>query len=62
MNDKETNFNDYLWYVRKHKRADKAAYSYLADIFSKKINTTMLARKLSKELHDDKGSKGRTKL
>ncbi|HDR9188579.1 TPA: hypothetical protein QDB51_002654 [Burkholderia vietnamiensis] len=62
MNDKETNFNEYLWYVRKFKRADKAAYSYLADIFSKRVNTSMLSKKLSKELHDRKGSKGKTKI
>ncbi|CAB3970719.1 MULTISPECIES: hypothetical protein [Burkholderiaceae] len=62
MNNLETNLNDYLWYVRKHKKADKAAYSYLASLLSKKVSTIMLANKLSIELHDNGGSKGKAKI
>lgn len=58
----KTNFNEYLWYVRKHKKTDKAAYTYLAAIFSKQISITMLMKKLSNELDDGKGSKGKTKI
>ncbi|WP_175912385.1 hypothetical protein [Burkholderia metallica] len=62
MNNLETNLNEYLWYVRKHKQADKAAYSYLASLLSKKVSTIMLANKLSNELHDNGGSKDKTKI
>ncbi|KAB0640688.1 hypothetical protein F7R25_04105 [Burkholderia stagnalis] len=61
--DRELDYNEYLEYVKKYKNPQTAAFKYFATVHCKKLNSILLARKLSTDLREKDDSKeGKTKI
>ncbi|WP_139352312.1 hypothetical protein [Burkholderia cenocepacia] len=61
--DRELDYNEYLEYVKKHKNPQTAVFKYFATVHCKKLNSILLARKLSTDLREKDDSKeGKTKI
>ena len=50
--DRELDYNEYLEYVKKHKNPQTAVFKYFATVHCKKLNSILLARKLSTDLRE----------